>query len=164
MQCQKQPFAFKRSERQLYFRWYLPSFATHPAFLIQAGRTNGKTNNTILGVNRTSVTVCPFCYGCDSFARVKGEVCAELPSFRKYPPSTHVPCVVLSAGGMTSGERAHPSLSIDECSKNNCPVYCKNSIALHRLERIAIFILPHLATTWFLLSYGTVSLDSIERV
>lgn len=66
VQCQKQPFAFKRPERQLYFRWYLPSVVIRPAFLIQAGRTNGKTNNTILSVNRTSVTVCPFCYGCDS--------------------------------------------------------------------------------------------------
>lgn len=31
-QCQKQPLALKTPERQLYFRWYLPSILTHPAF------------------------------------------------------------------------------------------------------------------------------------
>lgn len=54
-QCQKQPFAFERPERQLYFRWYLPSIITHPAFLIQAGRTNGKKSNVILSINRAFV-------------------------------------------------------------------------------------------------------------
>lgn len=161
-QCQKQPVAFKRPERQLYFRWYLSFIISHPAFLIWAGRTNGKKKNTELSANSTFVIKrLPFTLQLWLFCSC--EMCAELHSCTDIYWA--LICLVLDY----VLEVWHlPNGLIRACwwiSTNDCTVYCKNDVTFNAFKCIAIFILLLLSTTWFpFLPYRAIFLENIEWV
>lgn len=156
--CQNQPGAFKRPERQLYFRGYLPCLPYSSCPFMWAGRTPRKKSKTIFSVPWTSVIKSlPSMRGLWLFCSC--ETCAELHSSWKHILSTNLPGVVLRLGGETAGKKASSKL-VDECSKKQLP--CIAKIMSHLLRWMVFpflfwcFIYNRVS---FSLTYGKVHTD-----
>ena len=156
---QNQPGAFKRPERQLYFRGYLPCLPYSSCPVMWAGRTPRKKSKTIFSVHWTSVSK-----SLSSMRRLwlfcSCEMCAELHSFIYWAPTCLGLCWVWEVRQLAK----RPHQSWWKSTVKTAALYCKNNITSHTLNGISIFILVLVFITGFLfLSHMARSIQTIEE-